>query len=153
MAVARYRMICLVLQNCKPKTQKSVTHVKLRHTQHKSKLICITSRQILIPHFETIYQKRHINLYNNSFIPKTSNDWNSLPESARTVQSLEGEFRRFVDKDKITVPNYYYFWQRKFQVILTRLRLNCSSLGSDLLNNDISEKSIANDCLYNCSLM
>ena len=81
---------------------------------------------------------------NQSFIPKTSKDWNSLPESARIVQSL-GEFRRFLDKDKIIVPNYYYFGQRKSQVIHTCLRLNCNSLGSDLLNNHISENA---NCLF-----
>ena len=64
--------------------------------------------------------------------------------SSRIVQSL-GEFRRFLDKDKIIVPNYYYFGQRKSQVIHTRLRLNCSSLGSDLLNNHISENA---NCLF-----
>ena len=37
--------------------QKPITHVKLRHTQQKSKLIYITSRQILIPHFKTICKK------------------------------------------------------------------------------------------------
>ena len=46
-----------------------------------------SQRNIHIPRSRT-------NLYKDSFIPKTSKDWNSLPESARIVQSL-GEFRRF----------------------------------------------------------
>ena len=96
-----------------------------------------SQRNIHIPRSRT-------NLYKDSFIPKTSKDWNSLPESARTVQSL-GEFRRYLDKDKTIVPNYFYFGQRKLQVIHTRLRLNCSSLGFDLLKNHISENA---DCLF-----
>ena len=80
-----------------------------------------SQRNIHIPRSRT-------NLYKDSFIPKTSKDWNSLPESARIVQSL-GEFRRFLDKDKIIVPNYYYFGQRKSQVIHTRLRLKLQLSG------------------------
>ena len=44
------------------------------------------------------------NLYRDSFIPKTSKDWNNLPENLKQTHSLR-EFRKLLDKDNILVPN------------------------------------------------
>ena len=82
------------------------------------------------------------NLYRDSFIPKTSKDWNALPENIRRTQSL-GEFRRFLDRNKKIIENYYFFGNRKSQILHARLRLRCNSLGSDLYRNHLS-----NTCMY-----
>ena len=87
------------------------------------------------------------NLYRDSFIPKTSKDWNALPENIRRTQSL-GEFRRFLDRNKKIIENYYFFGNRKSQILHARLRLRCSSLGSDLYRNHLSN---SDTCMYcNC---
>ena len=86
------------------------------------------------------------NLYRDSFIPKTSKDWNALPENIRRTQSL-GEFRRFLDRNKKIIESYYFFGNSKSQILHARLRLRCSSLGSDLYRNHLSN---SDTCMY-CS--
>ena len=79
------------------------------------------------------------NLYQNSFIPKTSKDWNSLPTHVTSNPSLQ-EFKRYLDKDKVKVPQYFYYLEdRRCQILHTRLRLGCSSLNADLFKNHLSE--------------
>ena len=79
------------------------------------------------------------NLYQNSFIPKTSKDWNSLPTHVTSNPSLQ-EFKRYLDKDKVKVPQYFHYLEdRRCQILHTRLRLGCSSLNADLFKNHLSE--------------
>ena len=86
------------------------------------------------------------NLYRDSFIPKTSKDWNSLiPENMRHTQS-SNEFWKLLDRDKILIPNYYNFGNRKSQIMHVRLRLHCSSLRSDLYRNHLADSDICIDC-------
>ena len=85
------------------------------------------------------------NLYRDSFIPKTSKDWNNLPENVKQTQSLR-EFRKLLDRDNILVPNYYFFGIRKSQIMHVRLRLQCSSLESDLYKNHLSDNDLCTSC-------
>ena len=99
-----------------------------------------SQRNIHIPRSRT-------NLYEDSFIPKHP----KIGIHYQKVLHFVEQYNLWVNlgdiwiKDKTIVPNYFYFGQRKLQVIHTRLRLNCSSLGSDLLKNHISENA---DCLF-----
>ena len=95
-------------------------------------------RNIHIPRSRT-------NLYRDSFIPKTSKDWNNLPENVKQTQSLR-EFRKLLDRDNILVPNYYFFGIRKSQIMHVRFRLQCSSLEYDLYKNHISDNDLCTYC-------
>ena len=44
------------------------------------------------------------------------------------------------------VPNNYIFGNRKSQIMHVRLRLQCSSLGSDLYKNHFSDSDLCTDC-------
>ena len=81
----------------------------------------------------------------SSAIHQYSRDWNSLPENMRHTQSLN-EFRKLLDRDKILIPNYYFFGNRKSQIMHVRLRLHCSSLGSDLYRNHLADSDICIGC-------
>ena len=78
------------------------------------------------------------NIYQNSFIPRTSKDWNSLPINVMSNPSLP-QFKKYLDKNKSKVPPYYYIGDRRCQILHARLRLGCSSLNADLFNNHLSE--------------
>ena len=80
------------------------------------------------------------NLYNKSFIPVATREWNSLPENMKTCTSL-ASFKNLLDQGKPKVPKYYYQGERNAQVLHARLRLGCSSLNADLYNNHISENN------------
>ena len=41
-------------------------------------------------------------------------------------------FEAFLTRDKIKVPKYYYKDKRKWQVMHTRIRTNCTALNSDI---------------------
>ena len=76
------------------------------------------------------------NLYDKSFIPLASREWNSLPDDMKSAPSLNS-FKFLLDRDKVKVPKYYYTGERKPQILHSRLRLGCSSLNADLFNNHI----------------
>ena len=65
------------------------------------------------------------------FLPSVVREWNNLPQQAKQINSLMS-FKAFLTRDKIKVPKYFYKGKRKWQVIHTRIRTNCSALNSDL---------------------
>ena len=77
------------------------------------------------------------NLYDSSFIPTATREWNSLPAEIKSSTSIS-IFKRMLNRDKIKVPSFFYNGDRKAQVLHARLRLGCSSLNADLFNNHIS---------------
>ena len=81
------------------------------------------------------------NLYDKSFIPLATREWNSLPENMKVCTSL-ASFKYLLDQNKAKVPNYFYLGQRKAQILHARLRLNCSSLNADLFNNHVSDNDM-----------
>ena len=44
-------------------------------------------------------------------------------------------FKWFLNRNITSIPKYYYIWDRKSEILHTRLRLQCSSLNADLLKN------------------
>ena len=76
-------------------------------------------------------------LYSNSFIPKTTREWNSLSNNIKNSSSLN-TFKQELNRDLPKIPKYYFCGNRKAQILHTRLRLGCSSLNSDLLKNYVS---------------
>ena len=53
----------------------------------------------------------------------------------------EGQFKANVRSPHLKPPNYLYVGERKYNILLTRLRHNCSSLNSDLFNVNIIQYS------------
>ena len=80
------------------------------------------------------------NMYNNSFIPQATREWNLLPNEAKNCTSIYA-FKKFLDRNMKTVPKYYYIGDRKAHILHTRLRLHCSSLNSDLYDNHITDNN------------
>ena len=53
------------------------------------------------------------------------------------------ELKRYLDKDKVKVPQYFYYLEdRRCQILHSRLRLGCSSLNSDLFKNHLSKTDV-----------
>ena len=82
--------------------------------------------------------------YSNSFLPSAVREWNNLPLETRSSDSVN-TFKRSLDRGATIVPKYYYSGNRKFQILHTRLRTNCSSL-----NNDLFLQNILESPLYHC---
>ena len=72
-------------------------------------------------------------LYYNSFLPSVVRDWNSLPITTRQSPTLSVFKNSLVNPT--SVPKHFYYGERKSQVLLTRLRTNCSALNHDLYTN------------------
>ena len=70
-------------------------------------------------------------LYYNSFLPSTVREWNNLPLECRNSESVNS-FKRSINESSVIVPKYYNSGKRRFQVLHTRLRTNCSALNNDL---------------------
>ena len=78
------------------------------------------------------------NLYYNSSLPSTVRAWNSLPAEVKQSQTTHS-FKYYFNKDKTSVPKYYYSKNRKAQILHTRLRTNCSSLNLGLFLKGITD--------------
>ena len=78
-------------------------------------------------------------LYKKSFFPSSTDLWNDLPESIQCSKSF-GEFKRFLRKDDVPVPPYFYIGNRKEQIIHCKMRLGMSDLQNDLFNRHLSER-------------
>ena len=72
--------------------------------------------------------------------------WNSLPAKVKQSQTKHS-FKYYFNKDKTSVPKYYYSKNRKALILHTRLRTNCSSL-----NLDIFLKGITDSPMCRCSI-
>ena len=75
-------------------------------------------------------------LLSNSFLPSTINTWNALPADVRSAPSLPA-FKRNLNKNNNTVPQFYYDGDRKSSVHHARLRMHCSSLNEHLFSKNI----------------
>ena len=79
--------------------------------------------------------------YSKSYFPSTIRLWNALDPELRAIQSFQC-FKKCLSANTFHVPCYYLIGNRKNNIIHTRLRHRCSSLGADLfrvnLKNDPS---------------
>ena len=69
--------------------------------------------------------------YADSFLPSTIQAWNNLPDSIRSADTL-ATFKHLLTQDTPKVPKYYFYGDRFYQVLHTRLRTECSSLNQHL---------------------
>ena len=78
--------------------------------------------------------------YYSSFLPSVIRDWNNLPQQAKQINSLVS-FKAYLTRDKIKFPKYVNQGKRKWQVMHTRIRTNCSALNSDLFVKNIIDSA------------
>ena len=78
------------------------------------------------------------NLYFNSFLPSVIRDFNNLSPEIKQAPSLS-VFKRLLSKNTTRAPSYFYFGNRKTQILHTKLRTNCSSLAHDLYQKNITD--------------
>ena len=95
----------------------------LRNTQNLQNIACRT------------------NLYKNSFLPATTNEWNNLPQNVRNAESLSC-FKRQINIDKPVPNKLFQFGERRIQIIHTQLRNNCSSLNQHLFFKNIVDSPL-----------
>ena len=81
------------------------------------------------------------NQYYTSFLPSSVRAWNDLSDEANECESVNS-FKHFLQKDKSKVPKHFYSGCRKSQILLTRLRTNCSSLNFDLFVKNIADSPL-----------
>ena len=73
----------------------------------------------------------HTNLFSNFFFPSTVRAWNDLPNEIKDAPSV-GSFKYKINKNLRSPPKFYNAGTRKSQILHARLRMECSSLNSDL---------------------
>ena len=80
----------------------------------------------------------------NSFFPTTIKEWNNLDATIKSSETLS-KFKVNLRNKLGTVPDYYYHGERRYNIILTRLRNSCSNLNYDLFRFNITDNSTC-DC-------
>ena len=80
-------------------------------------------------------------LFYNPFLPSTVRAWNSLLPTTKQSDSTNS-FKYFLNKDKDSIPKYFYAGSRKAQIFYTRLRTNCSSIKLDLFLKNMSDSPL-----------
>ena len=70
--------------------------------------------------------------YENTFIPRTVKDWNSLPREIQRVETCETFSVKI--KSEMTTPIWYYTGERSLSIFHARLRMLCSPLNDHLFS-------------------
>ena len=76
-------------------------------------------------------------LYRNSFLPSAIREWNNLPLTTKNSESIEIFKTRIKPRHQISA--YLNYGDRNSQVLLSRLRLKCSTLNDDLFKRSLVE--------------
>ena len=76
-------------------------------------------------------------LYYNSFFPSAIREWNNIPLNIRNLPTLS-MFKSYLQRNKQSTPKYFYYGDRKLQILHARLRTKCSSLNYHLFLRNIS---------------
>ena len=78
----------------------------------------------------------HTNLFFNSFLPSTIRAWNDLPDNVKEASTVSS-FKYRLNRDLRAPPKYFNAGSRIGQILQGRLRMECSSLNSDLFRKNI----------------
>ena len=73
--------------------------------------------------------------YGNSFLPSVIKLWNEIPVEVRNA-SLS-IFKKYLNRNKVSPPRYYYIGSRKAQILHSKLRLECSALNEHLFRKNL----------------
>ena len=80
--------------------------------------------------------RAHSDLFLNSFFPSSIRAWTDLPHDIRNAPSV-ASFKYKLNRNLNAPPKFYNAGSRKGQILHARLRLECSSLNSDLFRKHI----------------
>ena len=86
--------------------------------------------------------------FRNSFFPFTLNTWNTTDEAIRIID----DHNILLSKIKHPIPKknpHFYKFSRKVNIIMSRLRMNCSELKYHLYINHVSETPIRMSIIFN----
>jgi hypothetical protein len=87
----------------------------------------------------TPYQAR-TKTYTDSFFPSMTRYWNNLNDDVRQITDHKSLQRKLQREIAVSTKNpYFYLGSRKFQVIMSRLRMCCSDLAHHLFEMNIVE--------------
>ena len=81
----------------------------------------------------------------NSILSATINLWNNVPGEIRE-NSSKSNFKSYLNRNLKRVPKYFNFGSRKLQIIMARLRLQCSQL----LKDHLFQKNVIDRRLCTC---
>ena len=84
--------------------------------------------------------------YNSTFLPRTVQDWNLLPESTRNSSSIE-KFKLLLNNNRVRPCPLFDFGTRICQILPTRFRLGCSSLN---YRYDLHRRNLVANSLCQC---
>ena len=71
--------------------------------------------------------------YKGSYFPRTVSEWSELPLSTQNAATI-AQFKSKLTKNT-SPPKWYYYGERKYNIILCQMRNACSALNDDLFNN------------------
>ena len=77
-------------------------------------------------------------LYQQSFFPSATVEWNSLPDRIKSLDSI-AQFKRYLAINDSSVPPYYHANDRFSEIRHCKLRLEISDLKSDLHKRHLTE--------------
>ena len=80
------------------------------------------------------------NLYKNSFLSATTNEWNNLPQN-RNTESLSC-FKHQISSGRPVSNKLFQFGDRRIQIIHNEPRYNCSTLNQDLFFKNIIDSPL-----------
>ena len=84
--------------------------------------------------------------YQESFLPQAINSWNKLNNSLKETVNYK-LFKALLEKDSPKVNPLFYLGDRKENIIMARLRMNCNDLKGHLAQLNIIENSVC-ECGY-----
>ena len=70
----------------------------------------------------------------NSFIPRTTRDWNELDDETKSQGTLKA-FSNRLNKDHVSPPKWFNSGCRKYNILHARLRMLCSPLNDHLYSH------------------
>ena len=84
------------------------------------------------------YQQVHANsrLYFDSFLPTTIREWNNLPADVKSAQTLTS-FKYKFERNTAKISKYYFFGDRRNQILHTKLRTECCTLKCHLYRRNL----------------
>ena len=128
----------------------------------KNNLVPTYLTEMLPPTFETIspYNLRGRSNYvppnlrltqsQNSFLPSTIRLWNDLPDSVKNAENFARFKNTLKTKSQVEpVSKYRLLGDRKFNILLTKLRHKCSALNADLYRVNLVQSPVC-PCGHHC---
>ena len=99
---------------------------------------CRSNNKEILKHHHYSYPLQYCFPLSDLFLAVTIEwQWHPEREIKVTEQDSVNSLKRSLNRGATVLPKYYYSGNRKFQILHTRLRTNCSSLSNDLFLKNI----------------